>query len=390
MDNMKNVKKKVLIICAYFYPGFRSGGPQQSVINMVDAFGDKSDIYILTQNHDAGISEPYEGLSTNVWLPFGKAKVKYLPAKDFRYKGIRREYKKFDTVFSCGMFEPNTIALLLIHRFAKKKKNVYVAPMGVFSEKAINSKKLKKSLFLHVCKLFGVFGRITWSFTSEMELKEAKKILGERDTCKYIVAEDIPRKVSFGMNRQWSCSRHKELDKLRIVFISRICIKKNLDFCFDVLSGNFKGDIVFDVYGIIEDKKYWDFCKQKSKRLKQQVYMNYCGSIKPEQVIPTLLKYDVFFFPTKGENYGHVIYEALCAGCVPIITDTTPWKDLDIMGAGNVIPYGDRQSFYDKICEYLRMGDCEFRVYKENAISYAESKFKSAIKNSGYKKVFYE
>lgn len=382
--------KKVLILCAGFYPGFRSGGPQQTVANIAEVFGDKADIYILTQNHDLGVTELYEGIDTDVWMPYGKAKVKYLSTKAFRYPGIKREYKNFDTIFSCGMFGPNTNAVLLVHWLAGSSKEVYVASMGVFSEKAINSKKVKKLLFLYLCKWLGMFNKIIWSFTSEMEWKEAQKILGQKYVSRYIIAEDIPRKVSFEANRRLIHSKFKEPDKLKIVFISRICTKKNLDFCFDVLAKEFKGDIIFDIYGTVEDKKYWEFCQQKADKLQKYVHVKYCGSLRPEQVIPTMLEYDIFFFPTKGENYGHVIYEALCAGCVPLITDTTPWKELDARKAGNVIAYGDIDSFHRKISEYLNMEDCEFKAYKENAVSYAEKKYEAAIKQSGYKKVFSE
>ena len=39
--------KKILILTAYYYPGFRSGGPQQSIMNMVEIFGNKCDFYII-------------------------------------------------------------------------------------------------------------------------------------------------------------------------------------------------------------------------------------------------------------------------------------------------------------------------------------------------------
>ena len=55
--------KKVLIINAYYYPGWRSGGPQQTIMNIVDVFGSQSQIYILTHNHDMGEQVPYPDIS---------------------------------------------------------------------------------------------------------------------------------------------------------------------------------------------------------------------------------------------------------------------------------------------------------------------------------------
>jgi hypothetical protein len=45
-----------------------------------------------------------------------------------------------------------------------------------------------------------------------------------------------------------------------------------------------------------------------------------------------LAEYDLFLFPTLGENYGHVISEALASGCPVVISDQTPWRNLEAEG----------------------------------------------------------
>ena len=60
-------KKKVLIVNPFFLPGYRSGGPQQTVKSICDVYSKRSEIYLLTLNHDLGIAEPYD-LPTGVWL----------------------------------------------------------------------------------------------------------------------------------------------------------------------------------------------------------------------------------------------------------------------------------------------------------------------------------
>ena len=46
---------------------------------------------------------------------------------------------------------------------------------------------------------------------------------------------------------------------------------------------------------------------------------------------------------TSGENFGHAIIEALACGCPVIISDQTPWNDLESFGAGWVIPLDDEK-----------------------------------------------
>jgi len=38
---------------------------------------------------------------------------------------------------------------------------------------------------------------------------------------------------------------------------------------------------------------------------------------------------EVFFFPTLGENFGHVVWESLVFGCPVLTTETTPWNNLE-------------------------------------------------------------
>jgi glycosyltransferase involved in cell wall biosynthesis len=47
-----------------------------------------------------------------------------------------------------------------------------------------------------------------------------------------------------------------------------------------------------------------------------------------------LRRFALFFFPTRGENYGHVIHEALAAGLPMLVSDQTPWKRLAERGIG--------------------------------------------------------
>ena len=69
-------------------------------------------------------------------------------------------------------------------------------------------------------------------------------------------------------------------------------------------------------------------------KLPSNVTANYCGLLRPEQVKTVFSNYDLFFFPTRGENYGHVIAESLSVGTPVLISDQTPWLNLseDFLG----------------------------------------------------------
>ena len=103
------------------------------------------------------------------------------------------------------------------------------------------------------------------------------------------------------------------------------------------------GDIVFDIYGNMEDVSYWKGCEEELKKLPRNVKWEYRGEADAEQVVKIFAKYDVFLFPTMAENYGHVIFEAMAGGCVPIISDKTPWTEEKTGKCGIVLEL-DRES----------------------------------------------
>ena len=135
------------------------------------------------------------------------------------------------------------------------------------------------------------------------------------------------------------------------MFISRISGKKNILFMLDVL-GSVKGDIEMNFYGIIgshEEEQYWEECQEKIKTLPENVKCNYYGEVSHDEVKELFEKHHLFFFPTMGENYGHVIAESLAYGCPVLLSDTTPWNMLEDYKAGWNIPLDNHQKYIDAL-----------------------------------------
>ena len=51
----------------------------------------------------------------------------------------------------------------------------------------------------------------------------------------------------------------------------------------------------------------------------------------------------------RGENFGHVIHEALRAGLPLIISDKTPWQQLEEKGVGWALPLNNPGAFAKRI-----------------------------------------
>ena len=382
--------KKVLILIPYYKPGYRSGGPQRTIENVCCAYKDKAEIYIATQNFDLGeINNPYE-VETEKWCDVDGVKVMYFNHKMYNFKGLKTLFKNFDIIYSCGLFEINSLSLLLLNRvYRRKNQKIYIAPMGVFSPGAFRNKYKKKKTFIQFIKSLGLYKNIIWSLTSDTELKEAISVFGNRKYIEnYLIAEDLPSVTDFD-RRVNVIEKVTPSEALRVIFLSRICPKKNLLFAIEILKEvQSKSQIIFDIYGVPEDLDYWSSCQKEIKNISNNLLVNYKGMLKPELVIDTFSNYDIFLFPTKGENFGHVIYEALAAGCIPVISNQTPWLDFEEFKCGNVIEINNKNGFIRAIENYDEIDRKELEKIKKSCISYAKEKYKNSVLNSGYNKIF--
>jgi glycosyltransferase involved in cell wall biosynthesis len=101
--------------------------------------------------------------------------------------------------------------------------------------------------------------------------------------------------------------------------------------------------------------------------LPNNVRVNYIGIVRPHEVLATFSKYDLFFFPTSGENYGHVIAESLMAGTPVLISNKTPWQALQRDGLGWDVQLESTDAFVE-IIEYLNSERIVVRGQMRNTI----------------------
>ena len=365
-----------------YLPGFRDGGPVRSILNLTEWMGDEYDIRIMCLDRDHGDNERYPGISVNTYNEVGKAKVWYTPA--FTTEDIIKLSGEADIVYCCGPYSDYARIAMRLKKEGKISVPLYVASMGSFSPEAFRIKGFKKKLFIGYMKLAGMFDDITWSVTSEREESELKAVIGRGAKC--VIATDLPR-------RGVTCHTGvKEQGSLRLAFISRISRKKNLIAVYDILK-SLSDDIKvkLDIYGAAEDEAYLHECMSKLDELKKTHPLckwEYKGEAKSDQVPEILAGYDALVFPTLGENYGHVIAESLASGCIPVISDTTPWLDLDEKGCGYVCPLNSIRSFGKAVSELAAMDEDTIGKKRANCYGYIGSVNERSVTDTGYRKIF--
>lgn len=378
---MTDGHKDILIIMGRYLPGYKDGGPVRSIKNLTDFLGKEYNFKILTCDRDHGDIEAYPNIKVNGWNRVGNAEVYYVPPKGFSLKVIVELAEQVDLVYICGCFNDYAINTLIANRFGKIKAPIVVAAMGLFSPKEFQLKYPKKKAFTIAFNLLGMFKNIHWSATSEMEIAEIKQQVKATDK-QFFIAEDLPRKVD-----EANVKKEKKAGSLKVVWISRIAPKKNLKYAIEILQET-KQNIEFTIYGPAHTEEYWEECKQELGKLPSNVKWKWKGNLDSENVVETLKLYHVFLFPTLGENFGHVIQEALSAGCPCIISDQTPWQDFESQGVGYVFPLDNKRTFVNAVERYAVMRQEEFQSVSEKAHQYAIEVSNNKVENTGYRKIF--
>ncbi len=358
-------KKKILIFIDWYLPGYKAGGPIQSVANLVAHLKNDFDISIITRDTDYSETTPYPTVKSNEWNMVEGARVYYISADKLNYFTIYNLLKQeaSDYVYLNGIYSLYFTLIPLFIARKQRSRHIVVAARGMLSKGSLGVKKMKKDLFLRTAKLTKLFGNVTFHATTDIENKEIRSALGGKVTVK--TAANL---AAVGDSIVYN-ARMKTAGTLRLVNIARIAPEKNLLVALQILE-QVKTNIEFDFYGPIYDQAYWEQCKQVIANLPSHVRATYKESIKSEKVMSTLQSYHGMFMPSTGENFGHIILQSLAAGCPVIISDRTPWKQLKNKNCGWDLPLNHPEKFAEVIDTFNQMPQETYDVLSKAAFAY--------------------
>lgn len=152
--------------------------------------------------------------------------------------------------------------------------------------------------------------------------------------------------------------------------VSRIVWKKNLLFALQVINRVNDGSLQFDIYGSIEEPQYWEECLKIINNFNNKIKINYCGVCKHDDIPIILSSYDALFFPTFSENYGHIIAESLSVGLPIIISDQTPWSNINSTKGGWAIPLKDEDMYLKAVESIIGCSSTEMKYRVEDSIAF--------------------
>lgn len=362
-------KKKILVFIDWFLPGYRAGGPIQSCANLIEHLKEEFEFSVVTRDADYMDDKPYSNIRSNAWniLPNG-TRVYYFSEKKLSAKRIKNilEEEKFDAVYLNGMYSLYFTLLPLFFLRKNKRVQVIIAVRGMLAPSALAEKSTKKKMFLWVAKAIRLFKNVLFHATNPQEEKEIKKQIGLN-----VHVKVAPNLWQRNIISEWK-QRKKNKEGVRLVSIARISPEKNTQYAIEILA-KINGVVEFDLYGPVYNKDYWAECKEIMSKLPPNVAVNYKGSLQSEKILQTISEYHFLFMPTRGENFGHAIFQAMSVGVPVIISDQTMWRNLKDNCAGWDISLSSANDFVAVIEKCINMDQEEYDVLSKGAFDCTQS-----------------
>lgn len=368
------MRPRILVIADWYVPGYRGGGLITALSTLIELLGDEFQFHVFTRDRDLNDKHPYPNVQLDQWVRVGKAQVFY--ASTSSIQNVRRHIREIDPdiIYLNSFFSRLTVRTLLLRKLGLLSPvRMILAPRGEFSPGALGLKHFRKWLYRKVAFAAGLYRGLLWQASSRLEEEHIRMMTvgnGSGDDNNILFAPDVPN-PSLSSMAPAALRPAKVPGAVRLVFLSRVSRMKNLHFALELL-GSADGEIQLDIYGPIDDGAYWETCQEQIRHLPNSIRVNYKLSVPQEQVSRVFAEYHFHLLPTLGENFGHVILEALAAGCPVLISDRTPWENLSQKAAGWGLPLGDREQWRQAIRRCVEMDQDAYGSLSLGARSYFE------------------
>lgn len=355
----------IAIFVGHFAPGWKAGGPVRTVLEMVQTAPPTIQPIVITSDRDLGERHPYPDFTGRVNGAFG-ADVIYtnwgnIRSVTYTLAAIVKDRPKL--LIANSFFSPISGLLpVILSTFGVAGGRLAIGPRGEFSTGALGLKSRRKRTYLRMIRCLPALKRASWLATSPRERKDILHIFPQANI---VIIPDSrgtePARTSLPAS-----------PSVRFVFLGRISPMKNLTGALKALADTPPSLYAeFHIYGAIEDERYWLECSELIRQMPSNITVIYRGEVRPEDAPSIFARYDAFIFPTLGENFGHVIHEALSHGCPVLLADTTPWSELILKGGGRLC--STPTELRSAIVEYCEADQAERTALKVLALdSYKE------------------
>ena len=338
-----------------------SGGSASSTINLFKALTNRNiDIEMFTllptsnkdvclaDNFDNIIKMPYDGIT-----PFVFSK---------NFKNYLENNIKYDIYHANGLWTYPTHKTIKIA--TKYNKPCILTVHGMLNRNALKMGRIKKSIALNL-----------------FQIKDINKLSIIHSTSKYEAEciRELGIKIPIALIPNGIEISPRILEKpndgiLRYGFVGRIDRVKNIDVLLSAwnrLGTNIKNCELSIIGGGYDEKYLFELRKFVTEN---KLNVRFTGMLSKENTLIEMSKLDYLILPSRSENFGMVIPEALGMGIPCIASKGTPWEELTTHNCGWWID-GNEDSLCDAIKDSLKTSTEEYNLMAKNGVNLVKSKY---------------
>jgi glycosyltransferase involved in cell wall biosynthesis len=350
----------------------------------VRALDSEYDFRVVCFDRDHGTSQPYPDIGQGRWQRQGNALIRYAAPRELGFSFCRKMLldAKPDMIYLNSLFDRAFSMKPHLALGRGREIPILLTPRGELSSGALGLKAGRKRVFLSTVRAAGLYNNIHWHACSRPEAEQIQRFFSP-DRRRVFLASNLPEA---GQN---SIQRHttKQPGKLRIALAARIAPMKNTLAAIRIAC-KLPGVVELDLWGPLEDKDYWQTCQRQISLSPPGLSVRYRGEVEHEKLHALLHEYDVMLLPTLGENFGHAIIEALDAGLPVVISDRTPWRNLEPSGVGADLPLDDEAAFLRELARYQAMDESEMAAVRDACRRYVVAWRANNTNLDDYRKMF--
>ena len=319
---------RVLILTQYFLPAFRAGGPVPSLDYLSDDPRGFVLYSVVSSDRDLGTKLRLPRTEVNSWVAEGSRRVMRLGgnriAIALRIARILRT-EDFDVAYLNSiwsrLFSLWPIALSVTRLVPRRA--LVIAPRGELSSAALGEKRQGKGLLSRFVRMAYRHLNVSFHATAGHEAEDITTWISPHQATLACVP-NIGAATRTQEGRQ--LVRGGDIP-LRLLFVGRIAPIKNLDVA---LLAMHRADVKcsLKVVGPDDDLAYVAKCKAIAARLPDNVTVQFEGAHPHEKIAAWMAQADALLAPSRGENFGQAISEALAQGLPVITSSKTPWTSL--------------------------------------------------------------
>ena len=273
--------------------------------------------------------------------------------------------KNFEIIHLYGTWKPFYIKLFLASK--KLNKKIVTSPIGALEPWSLSQKKIKKKL--------------AWFFYQKKLILESDYI---HATCEiektHLIELGVDQKrikiIPHGVEVQKNILKKFNNKEKKMIFFSRIHPKKGLLELIKIWDKlKYSDRWSLNIYGPVSDENYLNKIKKliKIKKLENKIEILNPIYDKDEKK-KIYLNSDCFILPSRSENFGISIAEALSFG-VPVITTTdTPWKIIKDNNAGMVFDFSE-ENLLNYLNKFMQLSVNELEIMSKNALDIIKYNF---------------